>query len=444
MTIDELRTLVERGAVDTVIVAFTDLYGRLLGKRLDADFFLSHAAEQGTHACDYLLTVDVELEVIDGYEFANWECGYGDVHLLPDLVTLRRAGWTEGTVIVLCDVASVDDDADVAVAPRQMLRRQLDRLTDRGLAARAASELEFYLYTDSYRSAHDLGYSDLTPGGWYAEDYDLLQGGRHEPYLRRARAMLTRSDIPVENSKGETGVGQHELNIAHAPLLEMADRHTVMKHAMKALADELGVSVTFMAKPTTDDAGSSCHLHVSLWDGDTNAFEGMTDTFRWFLGGWMALVDDFMVCYAPTVNSYKRYVDSSWAPTRVTWARDNRTASFRIVGDGPSTRIECRIPGADCNPYLAYAATLASGLAGIEEQIEPPPAFDGDAYRSTAARRVPATLDDAIDHFANSEAADSAFGPEVVAHYTHFFRTEAEHARRAVTDWERARYFERI
>lgn len=448
MHLDELRTAVADGAVDTVVLAFTDLYGRLLGKRFDAGFFLD-SIDDGTHVCDYLLAIDMEMEPVSGYAFASWEQGYGDVHLVPDLSTLRHAAWTDRTAIVLCDV--IDDAAHqaVAVAPRTILRRQVERLAEHGLAATAASELEFFVFDDSYREAHAKGYARLEPASWYVEDYHLLSTSRIEPYVRAARTALSGSGIPVENSKGEWGRGQHELNIRYADVLDMADRHVVMKHAMKEIADSMGVSVTFMAKPTTGEAGSSSHLHLSLWDpvAGTNVFDSgaaESDTFRWFLGGWMAHVDDFMVCYAPTVNSYKRYVDGSWAPTRVAWSRDNRTAGFRVVGSGPSLRIENRIPGADCNPYLAFAATLASGLAGIEQQIEPPDAFDGDVYQAEHLPRVPSTLEHATERFAASDAARSAFGDEVVEHYSHFHRLEVGAHQAAVSDWERTRYFERI
>lgn len=445
---DELRTAVAAGTFDTVVVAFTDSYGRLLGKRFDAEFFVD-SIDDGTHVCDYLLASDMEMEPVPGYAFASWEQGYGDVHLVPDLGTLRPAAWADGTAIVLCDVIDDATHASVAVAPRSVLRRQVERLSKLGLVAKAASELEFFIFDDSYQDARTKQYAGLEPAGWYIEDYHLLSTGRVEPYVRAARTALGASGIPVENSKGEWGRGQHELNIRYTHVLEMADRHTVMKHAMKELADSMGLSVTFMAKPTGDEAGSSGHLHLSLWDAEagTNVFDSgaaESDTFRWFLGGWMAHVEDFMVCYAPTINSYKRYVDGSWAPTRVAWSRDNRTAGFRIVGSGPSLRIENRIPGADCNPYLAYAATLASGVAGIEQRIEPPPAFDGDVYQAEHLPSVPRTLEHAIDRFAASEAARAAFGDEVVDHYAHFHRVEVDAHRAAVTDWERTRYFERI
>ncbi|MEM8923715.1 MAG: glutamine synthetase family protein [Actinomycetota bacterium] len=457
---DELRQLVAAGDIDTVIVAFTDHYGRLMGKRFDADFFVEDALDAGTHGCNYLLTVDMEMEPVPGYRFANWERGYGDFHLVPDLATLRTAGWTERTALVLCDLVDDATHSPVAPGPRSMLAAQVARLAEHGLVAKGASELEFFLYDDGYRQAHEKDYADLRPAGHYIEDYHLLQGGRVEPYVGAARRALRRSGVPVENSKGEWGKGQHELNIRYADTMDMADRHAVMKHAMKELADAMGVSVTFMAKPHTDEAGSSCHVHLSLWTDDgtgeggrRNAFvdpdggdgaDGRSDLFRWFLGGWMACVPDVMPFYAPTVNAYKRYADGSWAPTRIAWSPDNRTAGFRVVGSGPSLRIECRIPGADVNPYLVYAAALASGLHGIEQRIEPPSAFEGDVYQASELPRVPHTLAQAVDGFRSSEMAIAAFGADVVEHYAHFFDVEVEAYNQSVTDWERRRYFERI
>jgi glutamine synthetase len=466
LTIEDLRTAVADGSIDTVVVAFTDVYGRLLGKRFDAGFFLD-SIDEGTHVCNYLLAVDMEMEPVAGYAFASWEQGYGDVHLVPDLATLRRAAWTDHTAIVLSDLfddvpvddAPTDDahvdtqagvrHAAVPVAPRSILRRQVERLAGLGMVAKAASELEFFVFRDTYRAAHENGYRNLEPAGWYVEDYHLLSSSRVEPYMRAARAALNESGIPVENSKGEWGRGQHELNIRYAEVLDMADRHTLMKHGMKELADAMGLSVTFMAKPTSSEAGSSSHLHLSLWDAatDTNVFASgaaESDLFRWFLGGWIAHVDDFMVCYAPTINSYKRYVDGSWAPTRVAWSGDNRTAGFRIVGSGPSRRIENRIPGADCNPYLAFAASLASGIAGIEGRIEPPPEFTGDVYRAADLPRVARTLEHAVASFESSDVARAAFGDDVVEHVAHFHRVEIDAHQSAVSDWERGRYFERI
>jgi glutamine synthetase len=454
MTPDELKAAIEAGSIDTVVMAFPDHYGRLMGKRFDAGFFVDAGLTDGTHACDYLFTVDMEMEPIEGYRYANWKLGYGDFHLVPDTSTLRPCAWADRTAIVLCDAHDNTDHQPVSIAPRSILRRQVERAAGAGFAAMAASELEFFLFRDSYRDAHEKGYRDLESAGWYVEDYHLLQGARVEDYVGAARRALRDSEIPVETSKGEAATGQHELNIRYTDVLAMADRHVVMKQAMKELADAQGVSVTFMAKPDAEQPGSSCHLHLSLRhlslpdlaDGGssfTMSTGETSDTFRWFLGGWMYHTPDLMPCYAPTVNSYKRFQHQSWAPTGLSWSFDNRTAGFRIVGTGQNLRIECRLPGADTNPYLAFAAALASGLDGITNRIEPPPALRGDAY-TTDTPRLPTTLADAARRFATSEAAPRLLGADVVEHYAHHFETECAAYDRAVTDWERRRYFERI
>ncbi|MEM7201110.1 MAG: glutamine synthetase family protein [Planctomycetota bacterium] len=452
LTVSQLEELVSAGDVDTVLVVFTDLYGRFMGKRFDAAFFLESAVESGAHACDYLFTVDMGMEPVPGYRFANWERGYGDVHLVPDLATLRRASWLDRTALVVCDVVDERSHEPVALAPRSLLRRQLEAATAAGFVAMAGSELEYYVFEESYRDAAAKGHAGLRSVGWYLEDYHMLQGAREERLNAEVRRHLRRSGVPVETSKGEWGVGQHELNVRYAEALEMADRHCVYKQCMKEVADQLGMSVTFMAKLAEDQAGSSCHVHLSLWRDGQNAFAGddalgpvqCSDVFRWFLGGWIARVPELMVCYAPNVNSYKRYQAGSWAPTKMAWSYDNRTAGFRVVGRGPSLRIECRIPGADCNPYLAFAAAIASGLDGIEQRTEPPAMFEGDVYVAADLPGVPATLREATERFASSDFAARTFGQEVVEHYAHFFRTEKEAYQRAVTDWERRRYFEQI
>jgi glutamine synthetase len=451
LTREKLAKHVAGGAIDTVIVAFTDHYGRLMGKRYDAGFFLEDAVAHGSHACDYLLTVDMEMTPVQGYRFASWERGYGDVHLVPDLGTLRIASWLDKTALVLCDVRD-GAGKPAAVAPRTILNEQIDRARRLGFAVNAASELEYYIFRDSYRDAARKGLRDLEPAGWHIEDYHVLQGGREEFFNGEARRHLRRSGVPVENSKGEWGLGQHELNVRYAGVLEMADRHVVFKQCLKDLAERLGVSVTFMAKFAADQAGSSCHVHMSLWRGGKSAFPGRrafgairaSDTFAHFLGGWIAHAPEMMVFYAPTVNSYKRYQSGSWAPTRLAWSHDNRTAGFRVVGEGQSLRIECRVPGADCNPYLAFAAALASGLDGIEKGIDPPPMFEGDVYAAENLPTVPKTLSEATKIFEASPFTKTCFGKDVVEHYAHFFRTEQEQFDRAVTDWERQRYFERI
>lgn len=449
----DLPWLKERG-INTVIVGMTDCYGRLVGKRFSTDFFNDSCAKEGTHCCNYLLATDVPMEPVPGYRVANWQQGYGDIHLVPDLSTMRNAAWLKGTALVLCDVADEESHELLEHAPRTILRRQLAAATALGgYVAKAASELEHYLYRDSYRAAAEKKYSGLTQSGWARQDYHVLQGSRGEGFQTAARLCLENSGIRVETSKGEWGVGQHELNVAYDEVLRMADNHVIYKQCLRDLADEKGVSLTFMAKPDAQDAGSSCHLHLSLWQGEKNAFSGdgqcgpisgCSDQFRWFLGGWMKHTPELMVLYAPNVNSYKRFLCASWAPTRIAWSKDNRTAPFRIVGKGSSLRIECRLPGADCNPYLGFAAALASGIDGIRNRIEPPAPFQGDVYNAAELPAVPTSLDQATSLFENSEFAKHFLGEGVHEHYLHFFRTEAQAYATAVTDWEKQRYFEQI
>ena len=452
LSLDNLSELVRTSELDTVLVVFTDIYGRFMGKRFDAEFFLESVARGGTHACDYLLTADMEMEPVPGYKFANWERGYGDFHLVPDLSTLRVASWLPRTALVLCDVEDEKKHVQLAVAPRSMLRTQAEAAKKLGFDVMAASELEYYMFQNSFKDAARSGYASLDPAGWYLEDYHALQGARVDPFNGAVRRHLKLSGVPVESSKGEWGLGQHELNVRYTDVLAMCDRHAVCKQCMKEVADQMSLSVTFMAKFAADRAGSSCHLHLSLWREGENVFAGQgklgpiecSDIFRWFLGGWIAHTPELMVFYAPTVNSFKRYQSASWAPTRIAWSHDNRTAGFRVVGKGSSLRIECRMPGADCNPYLAFAAALASGLDGIEQKTEPPKPFEGDMYAAKDLPQVPASLEEATKLFESNAFTRKAFGSEVVEHYTHFFRTEHQAYARAVTDWERRRYFERI
>jgi len=452
LTPESLKELVSNEEIETVIVAFTDHYGRLMGKRYDAEFFVESVIKEGTHGCDYLLTTDMEMEPVPGYDYANWELGYGDFHLVPDISTLRNADWLEKTALVLCDIEDDKTHSLIDVAPRSILQNQIKKVDELGFNSFSASELEYYLFETDYRSGHESNFSKLTPAGWYLEDYHILQGSRTEGFTAAARKHLKNSGVPVENSKGEWGKGQHELNVRYAETLKMADRHVVYKQCLKELADQMGLSVTFMAKFASDKAGSSCHIHISLWKDGKNAFVGDqsfgpvkgSEIFKHFLGGWIKYVPDVMPFYAPTINSYKRFVDGSWAPTRLAWSYDNRTAGFRVVGSGQSLRIECRIPGADCNPYLAFAASLASGIEGIKSKIEPPEIFEGDIYAAKDLPRVPYTLHEALDTFKNSEFNKRTFGEDIVRHYSHFFEKEIEAYNQSVTDWERVRYFERI
>jgi glutamine synthetase len=444
LSLDALRAAIQDGEIDTVLAVFPDLYGRLVGKRVTGDFFLDSTVEGGVHACDYLLTVDIEMDVVDGYAFANWQGGYGDVHCVPDWASLRRIDWLERTALVMCDLER--DHAPVAAAPRTMLRAQVQRAVAGGMHPRCALELEYYLFRDSYDEARRKKFDGDELQTWtpYIEDYHILAGTQAEGYHGAVRRHMSASGVPVESSKGEWGPGQHEINLRHGEAVETADRIVLFKHGCKEIAWQQDCSVTFMAKWRTDLAGSSAHLHMSLQDeAGSNLFAGESETFRHFLGGWMAHARAIAPFYAPCPNSYKRYVTQSWAPTALAWSRDNRTAGFRVVGQGPSLRIESRIPGADANSYLALAATLAAGLDGIEKKTEPPAEFVGDVYAGVDLPRVPATLPEAIAELDGSAMLRAAFGDDVIDHYLHFFRTEQRKYDEAVSDWERARYFER-
>jgi glutamine synthetase len=451
LTEEELARAVEAGEIETVLAVFPDFYGRLMGKRFVARYFLESVASHGFHACDYLLACDMEMDPVPGYAFASWEEGYGDFHCVPDGRTLRRAAWLEKTAIVLCDLVGSGSRA-IEVAPRRLLARQVERAREMGVRARAGSELEMYIFRESFESARRKGYRDLETFGSYIEDYNILQGTREEPLVGAIVRALDASGVPMEGSKGEWGPGQQELNVQFSDLVEQADRNILTKHAAKEIANRQDLSVTFMAKWNEKLAGSSMHQHLSLWNlsGEENLFSSAghgagegSDLFRWFLGGWMAHAEELVAFAAPSINSYKRFQAASFAPTSVAWSRDNRTVGFRVVGHGDSFRVECRIPGADANPYLAYAAALASGLDGVSRRIEPPPVFDGDAYAAKALPRVPRTLRDATDRLASSGFAREAFGSDFVDHYLHFLRTEQRKFDEAVTDWEKARFFER-
>jgi glutamine synthetase len=441
------------GSIHTVITALPDLFGRLVGKRIHVRFFLDAIASGGMHVCDYLLASDMEMDPTPGYAFTNWESGYGDIHAVPDLATLRRAAWLEGTAIVLCDAFRHDEP--VAVSPRAILKRQLERLAARGFTAKMGSELEFFLLRDDYAAAHAKGYRNLVPTQHYVEDYHILSGTRVEDVIGAIRAGADASAIDVEFSKGEWGPGQHEINLRYAEALEMADRHVLYKLAAKDIAAAAGRSLTFMAKFDESLAGSSLHVHASLWnEQDEPAFAGTralagtpvksSDSFRHFLGGLLAHARELALVFAPNPNSYKRYRAGTFAPTRIAWSYDNRTAGFRVVGEGASLRVECRIPGADANPYLVYAALLAAGLDGLERAIEPGPAFAGDAYSSPDLPQVPTTLAEAARAFEESSFVRQAFGDAVTGHLLHFARTEERQLDTRVSDVERARYFERI
>lgn len=449
----DVNTVVEwvtGGAVDTVVLAFPDLQGRPVGKRVTAPFFLDHVRDHGIEACDYLLAVDVDMEPLPGFTFANWDTGYGDLRAVPDFSTARRLPWLEGTALVLCDLVDGEDEP-VEVSPRRMLRRQIERAADHGLQVRCATELEFFLFRDSVEQAAAKDFRDLVPHTGTIEDYQLLQTSREEYVLRRVRNEMLAAGIPVEFSKGEAGRGQHEVNVTYAEALQTADRHLVFKNGVKEIAAQEGRAVTFMAKWSMDEAGSSCHLHTSLWEPDGTALMwdadhpwGLSAIGRSFLAGQLYAARQLAYCFAPYVNSYKRYVPGSWAPTAAVWGRDNRTCGFRVVGQGVGRRIESRIPGADVNPYIALAAAIAAGLYGIDHQLELPAPYEGNAYLAEDVVRVPATLVEAIDELQDSDVVLEAFGPDVHHHLLNAARQEWAAANRVVTDWELARNFERI
>jgi glutamine synthetase len=447
LSLEDLRKEVEAGGIDTIVTAFTDMQGRLIGKRIQGEFFLEDVADHAIEVSNYLLAHDMEMEPVPGYEMANWEKGYGDFKIVPDMSTLRRIPWLAGTALVLCDV-KWEDDSPVAASPRQMLIAQYERARQLGFLPMLASELEFYVYKQSYAEAHEKGFRDLTPTIPYILDYHVLATTMDESFMRQIRHGMQGAGIPVEFSKGEAWYGQQELNWRYADAVTSADRHTVYKNGVKEIAFLNGLSATFMAKPSEKDIGSSCHIHTSLVDPDSgqNAFvEGHdeTDVFRHYLGGVRRHIRELALFIAPSVNSYKRYATESWAPTSVSWGRDNRTCGFRIVGHGQSHRIECRIPGADVNPYLGYAALLAAGLDGIENEIDPGPELKGNAYEAGEAEPFPSSLRQAVDNWEGSELAKRAFGEDVWAHYLNYGRTEQRLFDEVVTDYERTRMFAR-
>lgn len=441
LTLEQLQGEVEAGAIDTVVVAFTDMQGRLLGKRLHAPFFLDEGVEHGIEGCNYLLALDMEMEPMPGYAIASWERGYGDFRLVPDLATLRRLPWLEATALVLADVVW-HDGSPVAPSPRQVLARQVERARTLGFEPMFGSELEFFLFRETYAEARAKHYRELTPSVPYILDYHVLATSYDEPLIRQIRNGMAGAGIRVESSKGEAWAGQHEINFRYAPALEMADNHAIYKNGAKEIAHLNGCSITFMAKPDHAWVGSSCHVHGSLWRNGENAFAGESETFRAFLAGWIAGARELALFLAPTVNSYKRYAAGSWAPTTLAWGYDNRTCGFRVVGEGAGARVETRIPGADVNPYLAFAALLAAGLHGIEAGLEPPPVFEGNAYESEV-ERFPSSLREAIAELEQGVIARAAFGDEVVDHYLNYARMEQRLFDQVVTCYERERLFER-
>jgi glutamine synthetase len=451
ISLEHLVLSVRSGEIDTVITAICDMQGRLVGKRVTGSHFIEHCLDHGTHFCTYLLGTEMDLTTPEGFRDLTWDSGYGDYLAIPDWSTLRVIPWLERTALVLCDAAVDEAGGHVPFAPRAILRRQVERLADMGFSARMATELEFYVLKESYEEAHIKGYANLTPKGWFNEDYQLLQATRNEPLYRRFRNEMSEAGVPIEFSKGEAAAGQHEVNIHYDEPVESADRAALFKHGAKEIADQMGLSVTFMAKPHESWTGSSGHIHVSLWDADGNgslfpASEGsaeMSETMRWFLGGVIARAREFSLFIASTVNAYKRFATASWAPVNIVWGRDNRTCGIRVVGSGKALRVENRLPGGDSNPYLAFASVLAAGADGIEGRIEPPDEFQGNGYEAKGYPRVPRSLYEAIDCWADSDAAVAAFGEDVHTHYLTAARIEQGLYDQVVTDWERKRYFER-
>ena len=450
-----LESLIRNGGIDTVLAVFPDGYGRLMGKRLVGRYFLDHAVEDGVHACMYLFTVDMEMEPLPGFKLTSWERGYGDMKMAPDMATLRVIPWLPKTALVFCDVYGEGGDL-IEEAPRSVLKRQIARAASLGYVVKTAAELELYCFRESFEEARAKRYQNLTPVAGYLEDYHILQTTKEEPLIRAIRNGMEGADVPVETSKGEWGRGQEEINLVYAEALDMADRTTLYKHGAKEIAHLQGCSVTFMAKYDMGAAGSSFHVHSSLWDrsgrkalfapagkGNGRGTPG-SPPFQHWLAGQLATARELAYFYAPTINSYKRYQSRSFAPTRIVAGWDNRTCGFRLCGEGRGFRVENRIPGADANPYLAFAATIAAGLHGITNKLKPPKLYEGNAYEDATLPEVPKTLRDAIGELDRSKVARVAFGERVVEHYLHAARLEQQAFDQAVTDWELMRNFERI
>jgi len=449
LTVEQLTAHITAGTVDTVLVMITDMQGRLQGKRLHADYFLDTVLGHGTEGCNYLLAVDIDMNTVGGYAMSSWERGYGDFVMKPDLATLRRVPWQEGTVALLADL-QWEDGSDVVASPRQILRRQLDRLSAQGMQAFVGTELEFIVFNDTYEQAWAKAYRDLTPANQYNVDYSMLGTARIEPLLRRIRNDMTGAGLTVESAKGECNLGQHEIAFKYTDALGTCDNHVIYKNGAKEIAAQDGYALTFMAK-FNEREGNSCHIHLSFrgTDGalvmadDTDHEFGMSDLGRAFVAGQLAHMRELTLLFAPNINSYKRYVAGSFAPTAIKWGRDNRTCAFRLVGHGPGLRLENRVPGGDVNPYLAVAGMVASGLDGIERGLELEPAFGGNAYDS-GAERVPDSLGEALRLWEASSWVRETFGPDVVAHYANMAKVELDAFGRSITDWERFRSFERM
>jgi glutamine synthetase len=446
LNVEDLRHLVDHGEVDTVLVAITDMQGRLQGKRLHARYFLDVVLEHATEGCNYLLAVDVEMNTVAGYAMSSWSSGYGDFVMQPDLSTLRRVPWQPGTVMVLADL-QWEDGSPVAASPRQILARQTARLAEAGMAAYVGTELEFLVFRDTYEEAWTAGYRDLTPANQYNVDYSLLGTARIEPLLRRIRNEMTGAGLVVESAKGECNLGQHEIAFRYAEASAACDGHVIYKNGAKEIAAQEGLALTFMAK-YDEREGNSCHIHCSFRGSDGAMVladgHGLSAVGESYVAGQLRYMRELTLFLAPNINSYKRYVEGSFAPTALRWGRDNRTCAFRLVGHGASLRLENRVPGGDVNPYLATAATVAAGLAGIEEKLELEPAYEGNAYDDPEAPHVPTSLAEALDLWRGSDFARRTFGDDVVEHYANMAAVELAAFGRSVTDWERIRGFERL
>jgi glutamine synthetase len=447
LSLAQLRQAAGAGEIDTVILAFTDMQGRLAGKRLSAEFFLDEVAEHYAEGCNYLLAVDVEMNTVGGYEMSSWERGYGDFVLKPDLTTLRRLPWLPATALLVADLTWLDG-APVVASPRQVLAAQTGRLAERGWLALAGTELEFVVYRDSYEQAADKGYRDLVPANQYNVDYSILGTSRIDPLLRRITRGMAGAGMYVESAKGECNYGQHEIAFRYSDAVTTCDNHSIYKNGAKEIAAQDGMALTFMAKPNLRE-GNSCHIHLSLRDQAGRPVlagpgpHGLSRIGEHFLAGQLAALRELTLLYAPNINSYKRFVPGSFAPTAVRWGIDNRTCALRLVGHGPSLRPENRVPGGDVNPYLAVAGIIAAGLAGIDNELPLEDAFGGNAYADEGPK-VPHTLRDALELWENSALAKQAFGAEVVAHYANYARVELAAFDAAVTDWELRRGFERL
>ncbi|MEA2733619.1 MAG: glutamine synthetase [Humisphaera sp.] len=455
MNRDALAQKIDTGEIDTVLMVFPDAGGRLVGKRLTAPYFLEQA-EAGTHGCNYLLTVNIEMDPLEGFKLASWDQGYGDFAMKPDMETLRVLPWQKSSAMVICDLHA-ESGAPIDEAPRSILKKQVERLARLGLTCNIASELEFFLFNTSYHEANVAKYAPaaLAPSSDYRIDYHTLQTTRDEPIMHALRQQMPAAGVRVESTKGEWGKGQHEVNFIYDRPIVMADGHCVFKHGAKEIAEQNGKSITFMPKVFAHEAGNSCHIHVSIFDENGSRFwdpiavgsgsdGGASDYFHRFLGGLMQYSRELCLFFAPTINAYKRYQSGSWAPTKMAWAHDNRTTGFRVVGHGQSLRIENRMPGGDANPYLAFAATIAAGLAGVEQSLDCGEAYRGNAYVDDKLPALPESLKDAADLLEKSEMARTVFGDSVVDFYVHAARHEVRAFEGSVTDWERMRYFERI